>query len=99
MSTRIGILTGGGDCPGLNGVIRAATLHARQTYGWEVVGICNGFEGLYDEEYVDLTSHGEECGGRNGRTGLLLSAWSSSTRRGPGPTWSRCADGRRADEG
>ncbi|HEY4182474.1 MAG TPA: ATP-dependent 6-phosphofructokinase [Kofleriaceae bacterium] len=55
MSTRIGILTGGGDCPGLNGVIRAATLHARQTYGWEVVGIRNGFEGLYEEEYIDLT--------------------------------------------
>jgi 6-phosphofructokinase len=47
MSTRIGILTGGGDCPGLNGVIRAVTLHARQTFGWEVVGIRNGFEGLY----------------------------------------------------
>ena len=55
MSTRIGILTGGGDCPGLNGVIRAVTLHARQTYGWEVVGIKNGFEGLYDEHFVDLT--------------------------------------------
>lgn len=55
MSTRIGILTGGGDCPGLNGVIRAVTLYARQTYGWEVVGIRNGFEGLYEEDYVDLT--------------------------------------------
>src|SRR5690349_18453948 len=55
MSTRIGILTGGGDCPGLNAAIRAVTLHARQTYGWEVVGIRNGFEGLYQEEYVDLT--------------------------------------------
>jgi 6-phosphofructokinase 1 len=55
MSTRIGILTGGGDCPGLNGVIRAVTLHARHTFGWEVVGIRNGFEGLYEEEYVDLT--------------------------------------------
>jgi phosphofructokinase-like protein len=56
MSTRIGILTGGGDCPGLNGVIRAVTLHARQTYGWEVLGIRNGFEGLYEEEYIDLTT-------------------------------------------
>jgi phosphofructokinase-like protein len=57
MSTRIGILTGGGDCPGLNGVIRAVTLHARHTYGWEVLGIRNGFEGLYEEEYLDLTAH------------------------------------------
>ena len=55
MSTRIGILTGGGDCPGLNGVIRAVTLHARNTYGWEVLGIRNGYEGLYEEDYVDLT--------------------------------------------
>src|SRR5690349_557427 len=54
MSTRIGILTGGGDCPGLNGVIRAVTLYARHTFGWEVVGIRNGFEGLFEEEYVDL---------------------------------------------
>ncbi len=57
MSTRIGILTGGGDCPGLNGVIRAATLHARHSHGWEVVGIRNGFEGLYEQDYVDLHSH------------------------------------------
>lgn len=54
MSKRIGILTGGGDCPGLNGVIRAVVLHARNTYGWETVGIRNGFEGLYEEEYIDL---------------------------------------------
>lgn len=53
-SKRIGILTGGGDCPGLNGVIRAVTLHARETYGWEVVGIRNGFEGLYEEEFIEL---------------------------------------------
>jgi 6-phosphofructokinase 1 len=58
VSTRIGILTGGGDCPGLNGVIRAVTLHARQTYGWEIVGIRNGFEGLYAEDYEDLTPAG-----------------------------------------
>jgi 6-phosphofructokinase 1 len=55
MTTRIGILTGGGDCPGLNGVLRAVTLHARNTYGWEVLGIRNGFQGLYEEEYLDLT--------------------------------------------
>jgi transposase len=48
---------------------------------------------------IDLTSRVEERGGSSGRTGLLLSAWSSSTRRGPGPTWSRCADGRRAAKG
>ncbi len=43
---KIGILTGGGDAPGLNAVIRAAVLTARQQYGWEVVGIREGFDGL-----------------------------------------------------
>lgn len=42
---RIGILTGGGDCPGLNAVIRAAVKTARGL-GWEVYGIRNGFQGL-----------------------------------------------------
>lgn len=43
---RIGILTGGGDAPGLNAVIRAATLSALER-GWEVMGIPNAFAGLY----------------------------------------------------
>lgn len=44
---RIGILTGGGDAPGLNAVIRAAVRSAL-IRGWEVVGIRKGFEGLLD---------------------------------------------------
>jgi ATP-dependent phosphofructokinase / diphosphate-dependent phosphofructokinase len=43
--TRIGILTGGGDCPGLNAVIRAVVLAAAQR-GWSTLGILGGFEGL-----------------------------------------------------
>jgi len=43
---KIGILTGGGDAPGLNAVIRAAVLTARRQYDWEVVGIREGFDGL-----------------------------------------------------
>ncbi|MCK6484426.1 MAG: 6-phosphofructokinase [Phycisphaerae bacterium] len=43
---RIGILTGGGDCPGLNAVIRAVTKAAILRYGWEVWGIEDGFLGL-----------------------------------------------------
>lgn len=42
---RIGILTGGGDCPGLNAVIRAA-VKTSVGYGWEVLGIEEGFDGL-----------------------------------------------------
>jgi ATP-dependent phosphofructokinase / diphosphate-dependent phosphofructokinase len=43
---RIGVLTGGGDCPGLNAVIRAVVKTAQNEYGWEVLGIADGFEGL-----------------------------------------------------
>ncbi|MCR4406507.1 MAG: 6-phosphofructokinase [Anaerolineae bacterium] len=43
---RIGVLTGGGDCPGLNAVIRAVVKTAINDYGWEVIGIEDGFEGL-----------------------------------------------------
>jgi len=42
---RIGILTGGGDCPGLNGVIRAVTMRAVD-YGWEVIGFRDGWRGV-----------------------------------------------------
>jgi 6-phosphofructokinase 1 len=43
---RIGVLSGGGDAPGLNAVIRAVTKTAIFKYGWEVMGIFDGFEGL-----------------------------------------------------
>src|SRR6516162_1945765 len=42
---RIGILTGGGDCPALNAVIRAA-VKTSVGFGWDVVGIEEGFNGL-----------------------------------------------------
>jgi len=43
---RIGILTSGGDAPGLNAVIRSVVKTAIIRYGWDVVGIVDGFEGL-----------------------------------------------------
>src|SRR5438093_582809 len=42
---KIGILTGGGDCPALNAVIRAA-VKTSIGYGWDVLGIEEGFDGL-----------------------------------------------------
>lgn len=50
MIKKIAIMTGGGDAPGLNAVIRAATLTASNVYGWEVIGLRNGFEGLLNDE-------------------------------------------------
>ncbi len=50
---RIALSTGGGDAPGLNAVIRAVTLAARNR-DWEVVGIRDGFNGLlFPERYPD----------------------------------------------
>jgi len=43
---RIGVLTGGGDCPGLNAVIRAVVKSAMKNFGMEVIGILDGYEGL-----------------------------------------------------
>lgn len=48
---RIGVVTGGGDCPGLNAVIRAVVLGAINR-GWEVYGIERGFEGLLAQDGV-----------------------------------------------
>jgi 6-phosphofructokinase 1 len=45
MKPRIGVLTSGGDCPGLNAVLRGVVL-AAEKLGWEVVGFSDGFEGL-----------------------------------------------------
>jgi 6-phosphofructokinase 1 len=47
MSKRIGVVTGGGDCPGLNAVIRAVA-KASANRGWECIGIRGGYEGLLE---------------------------------------------------
>ncbi|MCH7796168.1 MAG: 6-phosphofructokinase, partial [Proteobacteria bacterium] len=56
---RIGILTSGGDCAGLNAVLRAVVFRAIQGYGWEVIGIRQGTHGLLarpvEAEPLDLT--------------------------------------------
>ncbi|MEL7568169.1 MAG: ATP-dependent 6-phosphofructokinase [Dehalobacterium sp.] len=51
---RIGVLTGGGDCPGLNAVIRAVVKTAVSDYGMEVLGIKDGYKGLVEEELIPL---------------------------------------------
>ncbi len=58
MAKRIGILTGGGDCPGLNAAIRAVVKAARYVHGWDVIGIEDGFEGLYHRRWRELSAAG-----------------------------------------
>src|SRR5262249_17347174 len=49
MSKRIGVVTGGGDCPGLNAVIRAVAKTAANR-GWECIGILGGYEGILEPQ-------------------------------------------------
>ncbi len=51
---KIGVLTGGGDCPGLNAVIRAVVKKSAQ-YDWQIIGIKNGWKGLIKGEMELLT--------------------------------------------
>ena len=57
---RIGVLTGGGDCSGLNAVVRAVTLTAINKYGCEVFGFKKGYAGLYANDYMELTVENTE---------------------------------------
>lgn len=73
----IGIATGGGDAPGLNAVIRAATKAAILKYGWKVIGIPDGFDGLiWPEKSFELTF--KEISGILPRGGTIL----GTTNRG-----------------
>jgi 6-phosphofructokinase 1 len=73
----IGVSTGGGDCPGLNAVIRAVVRTARLEYGWRVIGVTNGFNGLiWPEQSQELTT--ESIRGILPRGGTIL----GTTNRG-----------------
>ena len=60
---KIGILTSGGDCPGINATIRGVCKTAINHYGMEVYGIHSGFRGVLDNDIISLTE--------NSLTGLL----------------------------
>ena len=52
---RVALLTGGGDCPGLNAVIYAAVKKGINKYGDEFVGFLNGWRGVLDNKWIPLT--------------------------------------------
>lgn len=54
MVKKIGVLTGGGDCPGLNAVLRAVVKTAVGKYGFEVIGFRDGYRGLVLNDYIKL---------------------------------------------
>ena len=71
-------MTGGGDCPGLNAVIRAVTKTAKVTYGDEIVGFLEGWQGVIDRTFIDLTNH--DTSGLIGMGGTIL----GTSRSNPG---------------
>jgi ATP-dependent phosphofructokinase / diphosphate-dependent phosphofructokinase len=76
VAKRVGILTGGGDCPGLNAVIRAVTRRSLDR-GWEVAGVREGWRGLVEDDIEPLGSR--EISGILPRGGTIL----GTTRTNP----------------
>ncbi len=70
---KIALLSGGGDCPGLNAVIRAVTKAAIGKYGYEVIGYVYGYDGLYKNNYIELTEQKVEGIYKEGGTILYSS--------------------------
>ncbi|ANX02015.1 6-phosphofructokinase [Thermoclostridium stercorarium subsp. leptospartum DSM 9219] len=54
MVKRIGLMTSGGDCPGLNTAIRAVVKSAINNYGYEVIGFRDGYRGLVENRFVKM---------------------------------------------
>ncbi|MFH1428518.1 MAG: ATP-dependent 6-phosphofructokinase [Candidatus Margulisiibacteriota bacterium] len=67
---KIGLLTGGGDCPGLNAVIRAITKKASVVHNWEVIGFHDGYLGVVENRYTHLTE--KDASGIITRGGTIL---------------------------
>jgi len=71
MPRTIGILTAGGDSPGLNAAIRAVGKAAQRSYGMHVIGFRDGFRGLMQNRFVRLDSEmqGLRCSRRQPTNG------------------------------
>ena len=67
---KVGLLTGGGDCPGLNAVIRAAVRKGEVNYGDELIGFRDGWRGVLDRETMPLSV--SVCRGILPRGGTIL---------------------------
>src|SRR5215470_1701443 len=70
MNDRIGVVTGGGDCPGLNAVIRAVAKTSANR-GWDCIGILGGYEGLLEPRQTVLLDH-QRLSGLLPRGGTIL---------------------------
>ena len=95
---RVGVLTGGGDCPGLNAVIRSVVRKAVDGYGAEVVGFRDGWRGPLEDLYEPLTV--ESTRGILPRGGTILgSSRTNIFKREDGPEMVRQALARHGLDG
>ena len=76
MVKKVAIITNGGDCPGLNAVIRAIVKTA-ETHGVECYGYIEGYRGLYENNYIKLESNGSASGLLH-RGGTIIGASNST---------------------
>lgn len=81
---RIGILTGGGDCPGLNAVLRAVARTATNDHGGEVLGFRDGWRGVMEDRWEPLTI--DRCRGILPRGGTILGTSRDQPYRRPDGT-------------
>ncbi|MGN6592642.1 MAG: 6-phosphofructokinase [Terriglobales bacterium] len=86
---RLGILTGGGDCPGLNAVIRAVVRKGTMYYGDSVVGFLEGWRGVMENRAVELDL--DRIAGIIHRGGTILRTSRTNPRKEPGG-WERVRD-------
>ena len=96
---RIGLLTGGGDCPGLNAVIRAVVKSAIGTQGWEVTGFLDGFRGVVEDWNLRLNiqsvsgilTRGGTILGTNNRADPFAYTYNTEGSSGPARDMSKAA--------
>ncbi|HSQ61355.1 MAG TPA: ATP-dependent 6-phosphofructokinase [Acidobacteriota bacterium] len=79
---RIGVLTGGGDCPGLNAVIRAVVKRAMRSHGWSVLGVRHGWRGLLMDEVDEMEL--DDVAGILPRGGTILGTSRTNPYKEPG---------------
>ena len=79
---RVALLTGGGDCPGLNAVIYAAVRKGINHYGDEFIGFLNGWRGVLDNNFIPLTL--ENTDGIQLKGGTILHSSRTNVKKIPG---------------
>jgi 6-phosphofructokinase 1 len=82
LTMRVALLTGGGDCPGLNAVIYAAVRKGINHYGDEFIGFLNGWRGVLDNNFIPLTL--ENTDGIQLKGGTILHSSRTNVKKIPG---------------